>query len=66
MRGEGHSAQRAGDSFRCNTSSVYSMVNPQRREISITLIKKLCDGLEISLEAFFNDEIFEKLEQEIM
>ena len=47
-------------------SSVYSMVNPQRREISITLIKKLCDGLEISLGAFFNDEIFEKLEQEIM
>jgi len=46
-------------------SSVYSMMDSRRREVSITLIKKLCDGLEISLAEFFDAQEFEKLEQEI-
>lgn len=46
-------------------SSVYSMMDSRRREVSITLIKKLCDGLEISLGDFFCADIFEALEQEI-
>ena len=46
-------------------SSVYSMMDPARRNVSIVLIKKLCDGLEISLGKFFSAEIFDKLEQEI-
>lgn len=46
-------------------SSVYSMINPNRRELRISLIKKLCDGLEISLAEFFTAEVFEELEQEI-
>ena len=46
-------------------STVYSMVDPRRREISITTIKKLCDGLEISLGEFFSGNEFDDLEQEI-
>lgn len=46
-------------------SSVYSMLDSRRREVSITLIKKLCDGLEISLKDFFSGVIFDTLEQEI-
>lgn len=46
-------------------SSVYSMLDARRREVSITLIKKLCDGLEISLKDFFSGVIFDALEQEI-
>ena len=46
-------------------STVYSMLDARRKELSITLIKKLCDGLEISLGAFFSAAIFENLEQEI-
>ncbi|WP_418754184.1 helix-turn-helix domain-containing protein [Eshraghiella crossota] len=30
-------------------STVYSMLNEERRDITITTIKELCDGLEISL-----------------
>lgn len=30
-------------------STVYSMLNKERRDITVTTIKKLCDGLEISL-----------------
>lgn len=46
-------------------STVYSMVDPRRREISITTIKKLCDGLEITLGEFFSSPEFDTLEQEI-
>ena len=46
-------------------STVYSMVDPRRREISITAIKKLCDGLEITLGEFFSSPEFDTLEQEI-
>ena len=46
-------------------SSVYSMLDPRRKEVSVNLVKKLCDGLEISLGEFFTAEIFFELEQEI-
>ena len=46
-------------------SSVYSMMDSSRRNVSIVLIKKLCDGLDISLGEFFNAEEFDSLEQEI-
>ncbi len=46
-------------------STVYSMMDSRRREISITTIKKLCDGLEMTLGEFFSTEEFDSLEQEI-
>lgn len=47
-------------------STVYSMMDNKRNDISITTIKKLCDGLDITINDFFNNTIFESLEQEIM
>ncbi len=46
-------------------STVYSMLDEKRRELSINTIKKLCDGLEISLSEFFTADLFSDLEQEI-
>lgn len=46
-------------------STVYSMLDGRRREVTINLIKKLCDGLDMSLGAFFNAKVFDELEQEI-
>ncbi len=46
-------------------STVYSMMDERRRDVSIVVIKKLCDGLEISLGDFFDTEDFDNLEQEI-
>lgn len=46
-------------------STVYSMMDSRRREVSITVIKKLCDGLDISLSEFFTSPIFDELTQEI-
>ena len=46
-------------------STAYSMFDARRRDISIITIKKFCDGLDISLSAFFTDTVFDALEQEI-
>lgn len=46
-------------------SSVYSMLDPRRREVSVNLIKKLCDGLEMTLGEFFSAAVFDELDQEI-
>lgn len=46
-------------------SSVYSMLDPRRKEVSVNLVKKLCDGLDISLGVFFSAAVFDNLEQEI-
>ena len=46
-------------------STVYSMLDERRKELSINTIKKLCDGLEITLGEFFSAEVFDSLEQEI-
>ena len=46
-------------------STVYSMMDERRRELSINVIKKLCDGLEITLGEFFDVPLFDELEQEI-
>ena len=54
-------ANRAG----VTPSSVYSMLDPRRKEVSVNLVKKLCDGLEMSLGSFFSAKVFDDLEQEI-
>ncbi len=46
-------------------STVYSMMDPRRKDISVVTVKKLCDGLEISVPEFFSGTLFEDLEQEI-
>ena len=46
-------------------STVYSLFRSERSDMGITTLKKLCDGLEISIIDFFNDDIFENIEQEL-
>jgi len=46
-------------------STAYSMMDMRRRDVSIVTIKKLCDGLEITLGEFFSSPEFDGLEQEI-
>ena len=46
-------------------STVYSMMDSNRRDLSIITIKKLCDGLDITLGEFFSTPEFDALEQEI-
>lgn len=46
-------------------STAYSMMNENRRDISIVTIKKFCDGLNMTLGEFFSAPEFDALEQEI-
>ena len=46
-------------------STVYSLLNEKSQNPGAVTIKKLCDGLEISLRDFFNTPEFDDLEQEI-
>lgn len=46
-------------------STVYSMLDSRRRDVSIVTVKKLCDGLDITLGEFFSTPAFDALEQEI-
>lgn len=46
-------------------STAYSMLDDRRKNISLSTVKKFCDGLNISLGDFFSSEEFEKLYHKI-
>lgn len=46
-------------------STVYSLFDDRRGQVSITTIKILCDGLDVTLGEFFSSEEFDSLDQEI-
>lgn len=46
-------------------STVYSIMDSKRRDISIITIKRICDGLDVQLDYFFSDELFWNLDQDI-
>jgi DNA-binding Xre family transcriptional regulator len=46
-------------------STAYSMMDENRRDVSIITIKKFCDGLDITLGEFFSTSEFDNLEQEL-
>ena len=46
-------------------STVNNIVSGRNRSATISTIKKLCDGLEISVRQFFDSPLFDDLEQEI-
>lgn len=46
-------------------STIYSILGEKSRSPEVATIKKICDGLEITLGEFFSSPEFDKLEQEI-
>ena len=46
-------------------STVYSILNEKSQNPGVVSLKKLCDGLEITVREFFNCELFDDIEQEI-
>ena len=47
------------------SSTVYSMLNGKSKNPGIVTIKKICDGLDITIVDFFNSSLFLDLEQEL-
>ena len=46
-------------------STVNNIVSGRNNSTTVSTIKKLCYGLGITIEEFFNSELFRDLEQEI-
>jgi len=47
------------------SSTLKNIINGESKNPGIVTIKKICDGLGISLAEFFDTETFRSLEQEI-
>ncbi len=48
-----------------NPSTIYSMLNSKSQNPGIVSLQKLCDGFEITIKEFFDDDLFNDIEQEI-
>ena len=46
-------------------STIYSMLNTKSQNPGVVSIKKICDGLEITVRQFFDCPLFDETEQEI-
>ncbi|MBE6936913.1 MAG: helix-turn-helix transcriptional regulator [Ruminococcaceae bacterium] len=46
-------------------STVNNIVSGRNNSATVSTIKKLCDGLDITIEDFFASDLFRNLEQEI-
>lgn len=46
-------------------STVNNIVSGRNNSTTISTIKKLCDGLGITINDFFHSDLFDNLEQEI-
>ncbi len=46
-------------------STIYSMLNQKSQNPGVVSIKKICDGLEITVRDFFDCDLFDDTEQEI-
>ena len=46
-------------------STVNNIISGRNNSATVSTIKKLCDGLGITIDEFFHSELFADLEQEI-
>ena len=46
-------------------STVNNIISGRNQTVTLSTVKKLCDGLEITIQDFFPSDLFRDLEQEI-
>ena len=46
-------------------TTIYSIIGDKSRSPEVAMIKKICDGVGITLGQFFSTDEFDQLEQEI-
>ena len=59
------SVNKLADASGVTQSTLNNIVSGRNKSTTVTTIKKLCDGLDITIEDFFAAEMFRDLEQEI-
>lgn len=47
-------------------STLNNIISGRNKSTTISTIKKICDGIDISISEFFASKIFDDLEQEIV
>ena len=46
-------------------STLNNVVSGRNNSVTVSTVKKLCDGLDITLREFFDTPVFDDLEQEV-
>lgn len=46
-------------------STLNNIVSGRNNSTTVSTIKKICDGLDITIQDFFNSKLFDNLEQEL-
>lgn len=46
-------------------STLNNIVSGRNKSATVSTVKKICDGLDITIQEFFDAEVFSSLEQEI-
>ena len=46
-------------------STLNNIVSGRNKSVTLSTLKKICDGLNMTIQEFFNDPVFDNLEQEI-
>lgn len=62
---QGITINALADKSGISPSTIYSMLNNKSSNPGIITIKKICDGLDITLVEFFHSTFFDAVEQEI-
>ena len=47
-------------------STLNNIISGRNSTTTVSTVKKICDGLEITIQDFFDSELFNNLEQEIL
>ena len=45
-------------------STIYSLMDPRRREVTINTLALICNGLDISLDYFFDSDEFREIDEQ--
>lgn len=61
----GLSVNRLSNMSGVTQSTVNNIVSGRNRSATLSTVKKLCDGLDITIQEFFDSELFRDLEQEV-
>ena len=46
-------------------STLNNIISGRNKSMTVSTVKKICDGLNITIRDFFESEIFDDLEQEV-
>lgn len=46
-------------------STLNNIISGRNNSVTLSTLKKICDGLEITIKDFFNSPLFDNLEQEL-